>query len=127
MTKLYPQSSVLRYLSIFLAAFLFVTSCSKDDVIPPPAAKSDKNDIVLFQFKKDYNSSLTASGFSYYSGNLIFVTLPEGSSLNALKPSFEVFFGYIIGEKIVIVPLKLKSFISSKIWQQNFISNIRSL
>ncbi|MHC1689628.1 MAG: serine hydrolase domain-containing protein [Bacteroidales bacterium] len=90
MTKLYPQSSVLRYLSFFLAAVLFVTSCSKDDVIPPPVAKSDKNDIVLFQFKKEYNPSLSASGLSYYSGNLIFVTLPEGSSLNALKPSFEV-------------------------------------
>jgi len=90
MTKLYPQSSVLRYLSFFLAAVLFVTSCSKDDVIPPPVAKSDKNDIVLFQFKKEYNPSLTASGLSYYSGNLIFVTLPEGSSLNALKPNFEV-------------------------------------
>ncbi len=90
MTKTSPQSSGLRYLSLFLAAILFVTSCSKDDVIQPPATKSYKNDIVLFQFVKENNSSLPASGLSFYSGNLIYVTLPQGSSLNALKPKFEL-------------------------------------
>lgn len=89
MERLFPRSSLLRHLSIFLAAVLFITSCSKDVIIPPPAAKSDKNDIVLFQFTKENNPALPASGLSFYSGNLIFVTLPTEASLYALKPYFQ--------------------------------------
>lgn len=76
--------------------FLFVlASCSKkNDITPdgpnPPGqtAPSSAKEVTNVQILKSENSTITGDGYLYKSGTKLYVTIPMGSSLSAVKVNF---------------------------------------
>jgi CubicO group peptidase (beta-lactamase class C family) len=82
---------LLKFLQVAAFVAIIATSCSKDDVIPPVVTpKSDKCDLISFTFARADNPSQTGETSPYYSGSLVFLSVPEGTPLTALKAKFEV-------------------------------------
>ncbi len=73
----------------FVLLSLFVASCSKEDIIIVPG-KSDYNNLTTFIFKKADNPSLTEDCTPYFSAATVYMTVPAGTNLSSLKPSYTI-------------------------------------
>ncbi len=81
---------------VVLTSFLFVlAACSKKDDIgpgvnPPTAALSSAKEITAINILKSDNPSITGDGYVYKSGVKIYITIPLGSNLSAVKVIFNL-------------------------------------
>ncbi len=73
----------------FVVLSLFVISCSKEDVIIVPG-KSNYNNLTTFIFKKADNPTLTEDCTPYFSNFTVYMSVPSGTNLSLLKPSFTI-------------------------------------
>lgn len=81
---------------IVLSSFLLVlASCSKKDDIapgsnPPTTTLSNAKEIVAVNILKSENSSFTGDGYAYRSGAKVYITIPLGANLSAIKVTFNL-------------------------------------
>lgn len=87
--KKYSLKGVAIKLIALASLFVFVVSCSKDSIIVVPG-KSDYNNLTTFMFKKSDNPSLTEDCSPFFSSGIVFMTVPEGTNITSLKPSFTI-------------------------------------
>ena len=87
--KKYSLKGVAVKLIALASLFVFVVSCSKDNIIVVPG-KSDYNNLPTFMFKKSDNPSLTEDCSPFFSSGIVFMTVPEGTNITSLKPSFTI-------------------------------------
>lgn len=82
-------SGIVVRFAAFVLLSLFVASCSKEDIIIVPG-KSDYNNLTTFVFKKADNPSLTEDCTPYFSSATVYMTVPAGTNLSSLKPSYTI-------------------------------------
>ncbi len=89
MKNFFNNGNVIRLMALIVLLFVAV-SCSKDSgpiVVP---GKSYNNDITGFIFKRSDNPSLTADCTPFIDGDLLYITVPEGTDITSLKPELTV-------------------------------------
>ena len=87
MRKLFTQ-----YLLLLFAASSILVSCSKDDITPDSEKTENKvstdNSLRNFSFQQKSNASLAANCYATSGFDVIYITVPDGTPLNSLVPSF---------------------------------------
>ena len=77
------------FLPLVILSALFLTNCSKSEGgadVPPDPVLIDTR-LSSFNFLPEDNSGISAKYSAYANGHTLYVTLPEGVDLSALKPS----------------------------------------
>ncbi|PKO98365.1 MAG: hypothetical protein CVU13_10985 [Bacteroidetes bacterium HGW-Bacteroidetes-8] len=87
--KKFNVTRIASRLVAFVVLSLFVVSCSKEDVIIVPG-KSNYNNLTTFIFKKADNPTLTEDCTPYFSSFTVYMTVPAGTNLSSIKPSFTI-------------------------------------
>jgi D-alanyl-D-alanine carboxypeptidase len=88
-------SKKIKNLLVFTSFLIVLAGCSKKEDIgpgtnPPTTAPSSAKEITAVNILKSDNSSITGDGYTYKSGAKIYITIPLGSDLSAVKVVFSL-------------------------------------
>jgi CubicO group peptidase (beta-lactamase class C family) len=78
---------LLKFVQVAIFVLILLASCSKEE---QPKVKSNLNSISSFSFSKTENPLLTVEAVGVIADRTIFITLPDGISLNSLTPRFSI-------------------------------------
>lgn len=86
----YKGVNILNLVAAFIAAAIFLNSCSKDSIIDTPQPPSDSNLLRSLKVETRLNPSLKEDCSAFINGDIVYITLSEGASLKDVKITFSL-------------------------------------